>query len=100
MGRWLLRAAALALLCAGPGCSADEESIEGKKCEIGSDDPLKKCGPGYKCVARPEGMLCEKVASSAAGLRDAPARPVAVELDAPSPSLRFLRHHGMVELHP
>jgi hypothetical protein len=41
-------------------CGTDEDTVEGKRCEYGSDDPDLQCVEGYRCVPGPDGAFCEK----------------------------------------
>lgn len=40
-------------------CGADEDTVEGKACEYGSNDPDLQCVQGYHCVPHPDGDRCE-----------------------------------------
>lgn len=42
-------------------CGTDEDTVEGKRCEYGSDDPDLQCVDGYRCVPGPDGAFCEKI---------------------------------------
>ena len=76
-------AALLLMLAPAQGCTADDDTVEGKACVYGSTNPDEQCVAGYECVAHPDGARCERKSSS--GLVVSPPPPGVV----PPPAIKI-----------
>lgn len=95
MASALAIAATATLLLAG--CTADDDTVEGKACVFGSNDPAEQCVAGYICVPHPDGARCERQNSNSlvSPLSQGMVPPSSGMLRAPDPNVLFLRRLGL-----
>jgi hypothetical protein len=88
-------AVAATLLFLAPGCTADDDTVEGKACVYGSTNPDEQCVAGYECVAHPDGARCERKTSSGLVSPPPPGAAPPPAIKALDPNILFLRRLGL-----
>jgi hypothetical protein len=94
-GALAVTAALLLILAPAQGCTADEDTVEGKACVLGSTIPEEQCVAGYECIAHPDGARCERVKTSGLVSPPPPGVLPPPTIAAPDPNILFLRRLGL-----